>query len=111
MDTPATWRPLIERILREYAAIPYAHGEMITLPVFDRDGDHYLLMVQGRDQGKRVHGCLVHVDIIDGKIWVQRDGTESGIAVELVEAGVPRERIVLAFHAPEDRTYSGFAAA
>ena len=36
----------------------------------------------------------VMLDILDGKLWVQRDGTEHGIATELVEAGVPKERII-----------------
>lgn len=40
---------------------------------------------------KRVHGCLLHVEIIDDKIWIQRDGTEDGIADELVEAWHPAD--------------------
>jgi hypothetical protein len=37
--------------------------------------------------------------------------TEVGIANELIEAGVPKEDIVLAFHHPEERKYTEFAAA
>ncbi|HEX7447902.1 MAG TPA: element excision factor XisI family protein [Pirellulales bacterium] len=32
----------------------------------------------------------IHVDIRGGKIWIQHDGTEDGIADRLVEAGVPK---------------------
>ena len=60
---------------------------------------------------KRVHGCLLHVEIIDGKIWIQRDGTEDGIADKLVEAGIPRNRIVLGFWDAEARKLGDFAAA
>jgi hypothetical protein len=60
---------------------------------------------------RRVHGCLVHVDIINGKIWIQRDGTERGIANELVEAGVPRDHIVLGFRSPAVRKHTEFAVA
>ena len=109
MDTPAIYRQLIERLLQEYAHIPYAHGAIERQTVFDRDGDHYLLMVVGRDGIRRVHGCLIHVDIIQGKIWIQRDGTEHGIARDLVAAGVPKDQIVLAFRSPEMRQYSEFA--
>jgi hypothetical protein len=35
-----------------------------------------------------------------GKIWVQHDGTEDAIADQLVEKGVPKQEIVLAYHAP-----------
>ncbi|MGK7888779.1 MAG: element excision factor XisI family protein [Leptolyngbyaceae cyanobacterium] len=30
---------------------------------------------------KRLYGCSVHVDIKDGKVWVQHDGSEVAIAV------------------------------
>jgi hypothetical protein len=103
------FRETIERLLNEYAAIPYAHGELQAETVFDRKSDRYMLMVVGWEKGKRVHGCLVHVDIIDGKIWIQRDGTEEGFAVELVRAGIPKQEIVLAFHPPHRRPYTEYA--
>ncbi len=45
-----------------------------------------------------------------GGFGSQYDGTEHGLANELVEAGVPRDRIVLGFKPPEVRPYTGFAA-
>lgn len=110
MDNLDAKRDLIERILREYAAIPYAHGDIQRMTVFDRAADHYLLMIAGWDR-RRVHGCIVHVDIIEGKFWIQRDGTEYGIARELVEAGVPKDHIVLAWKSPEVRELTGYAVA
>lgn len=111
MDTNRTYRHLIERILTEYAQIPYAYGDIQIQTIFDRDRDHYLLMLVGRQGIRRVHGCLVHVDLIEGKIWIQRDGTEHGIARELLAAGVAKDQIVLAFHAPELRQQTEFAVA
>ena len=49
------------------------------------------------------------LDIKNNKIWTQHDGTEVGIADELVKLGVPKEDIVLAFHEPLVREYTGFA--
>jgi hypothetical protein len=49
------------------------------------------------------------VDIKDGKIWVQHDGTEEAIADRLVERGVAKQDIVLAYHAPHVRQYTEFA--
>ena len=68
-------------------------------------------MILGRENKHYQHGCLIHVDIIDGKIWVQRDGTEVGVANEFVEAGVPKEQIVLGFKSPERRKDTKFAVA
>jgi len=110
MDTLDTYRRIIERVLTEYAQIPYAYGDIQSQTIFDRAGDHYLLMNVGWDK-RRIHGCLVHIDIIDGKCWIQRDGTEDGIATELEAAGIPKEHIVLAFRSPEIRKYTGYAVA
>jgi len=109
MESLDTYRQAIESILTEYTRIPYAHGEIQTEEVFDRTRDRYLLMNVGWDRGKRVHGSLVHIDIIDGKLWIQRDGTEEGIAVELIRAGVPKERIVLGFRDPAIRHHIDFS--
>ena len=57
------------------------------------------------------HGCIVHIDIINGKIWIQRDGTEHGIADELTGAGIPKDHIILGFREPELRQYTGYAVA
>lgn len=94
----------------EYAQIPYAYGDIQSQAIFDRAGDHYLLMNVGWDK-RGVHGCLVHIDIIDGKCWIQRDGTEDGIAIKLEAADIPKDQIVLAFRSPEMRKYTGCAIA
>jgi hypothetical protein len=111
METVKNYRQIVEEILIEYARIPYAHGDIQIVPVFDRESDRYLLIIMGREDDRRVHGCLVHVEIINGKLWIQRDGTEQGIATELVEAGVPKELIVLGFRSAEMRKHTEFAAA
>ena len=111
MDTTEPDRALIERILIDYAKVPYAYGDFHLQTIFDRDGNHYLLMFVGWEGIRRVHGCLVHIDIIDHKFWIQRDGTEQGIARELMEAGVPKSRIVLAFRSLEMRKLTDFAIA
>jgi hypothetical protein len=111
VDTREKYRELIEKILAEHTRVPYAHGDIQFETVFDRQADRYLLMLVGRENGRRVHGCLVHVDIINGKVWIQRDGTERGVAKELLEAGVPQEHIVLGFRSPEMRKHTEFAMA
>jgi hypothetical protein len=109
MDTLTTYRQIIEKTLTEYANIPYAYGEIQTETIFDRINDHYLLVNVGWDNDRRVHGCLIHLDIINGKVWVQRDGTEEGIAGELEKAGIPKDQIVLGFRPPELRPYTEYA--
>jgi hypothetical protein len=109
MGTTESDRQLIERILVDYAKIPYSRSEVRLQTVFDRDQDHYLLILIGWEGVRRVHGCLVHVDLIDSKFWIQRDGTEYSIAQELLDAAVPKDRIVLAFRSLEKRRLTDFA--
>ena len=111
MDTLDTYRQIIENVLIEYTTIPYAYGDIQTEAIFDRKNDHYVLMNVGWDSGKRVHGSLVHIDIINGKVWIQRDGTEHGVAKELVKAGIPKDHIVLGFRPAEVRQYTEYATA
>ena len=111
MDPLGTWCEALERILAEHAAVPYANGDIRTEVVVDRERGRYLLVDLGWEGLARVHGALVHVDVIDGKFWIQYDGTEEGIATQLVAAGVPRDRIVLASKHPSLRKYTDFAAA
>src|SRR5882672_8764058 len=109
MDRIENYRQIICNVLSDYLNLCYANAEIQNEAVFDRENDRYMVVSVGWDGVKRVHGALVHIDIINGKIWIQRDGTEHGIARELVAAGIPRDHIVLAFRPPDLRQYTGYA--
>ena len=109
MDTLTHYRHQIERLLEEYGSYKPAYGQVEFEQIVDPVHDHYQLMSVGWDGQQRIHGCLLHIDIKDGKIWIQHDGTEEGVANRLVEAGIPKEAIVLAFHSPFKRQFTEFA--
>lgn len=109
MDSNPNIKEIIKRILNEYASYKISYGEVETETIFDDAKGHYELVHHGWIGQRRIHGCLLHVDIRGDKIWIQHDGTEEGVANEFVEAGVPRSRIVLAFHHPDTRQYTDFA--
>ena len=111
MDSLIIRRQAVERVLAVYTKIPYAHGDLRCESIFDREHDRYALVTHGWNAGKRVHFLLVHIDIVDGKIWIQKDNTEDGVALELVEAGIPKSQIVLAFRPPEVRMQTEYAVA
>lgn len=111
MDTLNKYREIVERVLDSYAKIPHAHADIKCEAIFDRERDRYALLTVGWDDRKRVHHPLIHIDIIGGKVWLQTDNTDRGIASELVQAGVPKSDIVLAFRLPEIRKYTEYAVA
>jgi hypothetical protein len=100
---------LVQNIVREYSDCKPSYGEVEVEAIIDPVQGHYQLMTVGWDGQRRVHGCVLHVDIKNGKIWIQHDGTEEGIANRLVADGVPKDDIVLAFHSPFKRRFTEFA--
>jgi hypothetical protein len=109
MDILDNYRSIIKQVLLLYTQIPYSYADIKCKTVFDSENDSYLLITIGWDGVKRIHGCLVHLDIIDGKIWIQRDDTEDGVTYELVTAGIRKEKIVLGFHPQNVREHTGYA--
>lgn len=108
-DTITPYRQAVIEVIRYYGQFVPAYGEIRNELIIATEQDHYALIHVGWDKHRRVHGMVIHIDIIDGKIWIQWDGTEIGVANDLVDAGIPREAIVLAFHHPKKRKYTDFA--
>ncbi|MBW4648225.1 MAG: XisI protein [Kastovskya adunca ATA6-11-RM4] len=102
---------LIKNLLKEHAKYPLKEESIEKQLIFNTENDHYQLVHIGWQDEKRIYACLIHIDIKDGKIWIQRDFTEAGIAQQLVEQGVPKSDIVLSFRSPFVRKFSEFAIA
>lgn len=97
MDTTATYRDIIEKVILKYARLRPSHGDIRLDPVFDQERDHYALMQVGWDRGRRVRGNLIYVTLKDNKVYVEYDGIEHGITNELVSLGIPAHDIILTF--------------
>jgi hypothetical protein len=111
-DKLERYRDIVRRVLTSVANIAYSNPAIVHEAVFDTVNDRYLVMSVGwKAPTYRLHFCLLHLDIIEGKIWIQRDGTENGVAYDLEEAGVPKSDIVLAFHSESVRPHTGYAIA
>ncbi|HTE19729.1 MAG TPA: XisI protein [Armatimonadota bacterium] len=109
MDRLEAYKESVKRVISQYAGLKPSYGEVEAELVFDDERGHYELLYTGWDGYRRIHGSVVHIDVRDGKVWIQHDGVEDGIADELLAAGIPPEHIVLAFQHPHKRQYSGFA--
>jgi len=103
------YREIAQSIVDEYAKYKPSQGDIELQAVCDRD--FYGLISFGWNGDRRVHATIVHLRIANGKIWVERDETEEGVTQDLLDRGVPKEDIVLAFHHPDDRKLTDFAIA
>ncbi|MBW4631804.1 MAG: XisI protein [Iphinoe sp. HA4291-MV1] len=110
MDSLTTkYRDVVEKILKDYADFLGNDDQVQVELVFDQQRDRYLLVETGWQNGYRIYGTLLHIDIINNMLWIQHDGTEEGIAGELVAAGIPKDHIVLSFKSLEERKHTEFA--
>jgi XisI protein len=104
------YQQYIQEMLGKYASYKPAYGEVEVETIFDTVRDHYQIVYIGWENKRRVYGCSIHIDIKNEKIWIQWNATEIDIADELVEMGVPKQDIVVGFHAPSIRRFTDFAA-
>jgi hypothetical protein len=111
MDKLTRYREIIRKELEGYAAWTKPDENLRCEVVFDPVLDHFELVESGWQGRRRIHTVVFHLDIIDGKIWIQYDGTDRPIAEELVRAGVPKEDIVLAEKPADVRPHTGYGVA
>ncbi len=110
MDKLVKYRELIKKYINHHASLN-PQGITENHAIFDDELGRYMLFHVGWFQDKRVRAVTLYVRLFNGKIWVEEDWTEDSLATELLEAGVPNEDIVLAFHHPELRALTEFAVA
>ena len=113
MDKVTRYRNLIKGLLNELAEPTQRNPKagVDTCCVFDEQRDHYLLMSVGWSGKRRVRSIPVYIRLKGGKIWVEDEWTDARVVDRMVEAGVPKEDIVLAFHPPAVRELTEFAVA
>ena len=80
-------------------------------PIIDEKCKHFQLIAMGWEGRQRVFNLLFHLDIIGEKIWIQADKMEDSVAEVLVEKGVPKKEIVLAYFPDYHRAHTEYAVA
>jgi hypothetical protein len=111
MDITLTnYQTAIQQVFDDYINF-LGESEDIRLEiVIDQQRNRYLLVEVGWENGRRIHGTLLHIDIINNKLWIQQDGTEDGVADDLIALGISPHQIVLGFKPIEHRALTKFAS-
>ena len=104
-----TLQQKIIQVLQDYLDFISGDPDTNAYLTLDKENHHYLLIETGWQNDYRIYGTLIHIDIIGDKIWIQHDGTEEGIANELIRLHVPKDSIVLAYKSPDHRQITEFA--
>lgn len=109
MEKLLNYQQQITQLLTQLGTQLPSTTEVETQYIFDTQRNHYQLFQVGWEENEWIHGCIVHIDLKNDKIWIQHNGTELKLADELVNLGIPKQDIVLGFQAPYKRKYTGFA--
>ncbi|MFB2969432.1 XisI protein [Aerosakkonema sp. BLCC-F183] len=102
------YRQLVKQLMSEYASFSTFDSGIENETIFDLENDRYMLLSIGWSQGRRIHYCIMHIDIIDERVWIQANNTDRLIAQELIAAGVSPESIVLGLQPPELREFTAY---
>jgi hypothetical protein len=108
MDKLTSYRQYIQEFLIEQTQGQIIGGDIETEIIFDSDRDRYLLIDLGWQEHQRIYNCVIHLEIKDGKIWIQRNQTDKPIAEVLIAIGVAKEDIILGLQPPYIREYIRF---
>jgi GH18 family chitinase len=111
MERIEFYRQCIRNLLTKEATLDDGDSNVESQLIFDTEHDHYQLIDIGWEELTRIYNCFIHIDIKDGKIWIQHNMTDVDLAQKLVDMGVPKEDIVLGLHPPYKRPYTGYGVA
>ncbi len=111
MDRLNEYRQYIKDLLSEYDSVERKNQNRESQLIFDEQRDHYLWMKIGWNESKRIYYSVIHFDIKEGKIWLQKNATDWNPAEDLIELGVTREDIILGLQPPFKRPYTDYGVA
>ncbi|MEZ4663946.1 MAG: XisI protein [Caldilineaceae bacterium] len=92
------YKNYVKQLLLSYESLQSERSKVEL--IFDDERMHYMAVRVGWANRKRLHLCLIHIDICDGKIVIQCNNTEDLIISELEQIGVPRQDISSGFLPP-----------
>lgn len=79
--------------------------------IADETSHNYQIIALGWKGLNRFYNLLFHIEIIDDKVWIQEDKMEYSIAERLLERGIPKKQIVLAYFPEFHRKFTEYAVA
>lgn len=99
------WFESIEELLSDVAKYPPKLGNIEYRVIFDRPNGFFEIKAIGWNKMGRVHGSVIHIDVIKDKVLIRHNGTELEVKTILIEKGIPKESIILDFIPPEHQKY------
>ena len=100
LDKLNRYRELLQKVIERHAALKPSNRKLDSLAIADTKTDNYLMMDIGNDELGRVDDVIIHLRLRDdGKVLIEYDGIEYGVAQDLLEAGIASEDILFNMYA------------
>jgi undecaprenyl pyrophosphate synthase len=113
MDQIKQFQTAIKKVLQEYLRRFSTAKDKAIETLLSTDDQHgvYMVIKNGWRGKDRIQNILIFIRVVNEKIWVEEDWTDFDVVGRLMEAGIPQDKIVLAFHHPDMRPLTEFATA
>lgn len=111
MDRLNLYRNSVKQIIERCYSIKSDNPNIQVNLIIDQERNHFIVMDIGwENEESRIYDVVMHLSIIENKIWIQKDVTDMNPAEELIQKGVPKEDIMIGFMPLYKRKYSEFTA-
>lgn len=98
MDKQQKYQEAIIAFLEDYSQIkPSSWKNVQNQVIIDPLNNHYQLVRVGWHNGEHIHYAVFHFDLVNGKVLIQENRTDLPVIDELVDLGIHKNDIVLAF--------------
>lgn len=100
MDRIENYRQILESVVKRHARFQPANGNIQTHHVCDRERNEYMVIDSGwNEKGRRIYDVVLHFRLQNGTVQVERDNTDAEVVRELLDSGIAKDDIILAYNA------------
>jgi XisI protein len=112
MDKVKHYQQILHETVTRHASFQPANGNIKTYAVVDEASNNYMVIDAGwSDKGRRIYDVTLHFRLESETLFVERDTTDAEVVRELLERGIDKNDIVLAFNeAPFQKLSDSIAA-
>ena len=94
------YRRILEKVVKRHAQFQPANGNIQAHAVFDRETDEFMVIDSGwNEKGRRIYDVVLHFRLQEGIVHVERDNTDAEVVRELLDSGIAKDDLILAYNA------------
>jgi hypothetical protein len=98
MEKIELYKDIIQQELEYRQAIKISNAPTLSRHlIINKERTEFILIDVGWFKSRYISDVIFHIGVVNDKVWLHNDFTDIGIADYLVERGIPKSDIILAF--------------